>query len=237
MGFFKGLSEMFEEISNETRETYRRVRDNVECELGIDSSERWQEESKEDKKREKRKWAETMEETCNDFRREGELFIINTGTLIDTFYGPHEGAVLYCSLGPAEHSGIYVGNGEVVQLNSRGFIEKVSLKQFTDSLATFNQAVYVAFDNSSEFSECNSLYSLGDFEVKKRALEMVNKERNYSLIFDNCHQFTSGCITGNFENSDNFLWMLKDTVEKKLNNGKSTCWKGWNWIDNILFES
>lgn len=33
---------------------------------------------------------------------------------------------------------------------------------------------------------------------------------------DNCHQFSSGCITGNTENSDNFFWMLEDTLKRKV---------------------
>ena len=45
---------------------------------------------------------------------------------------PGVGAPIYCDLGfnTVEHSGIYVGNNEVVHLNGNGQIEKVSLDGF-----------------------------------------------------------------------------------------------------------
>lgn len=65
---------------------------------------------------------------------------------------------------------------------------------------------------------------MGSAVVAERAREMIGKRRNYNLLFDNCHQFTSGCLTGNFENSDNFLVFLKTTVEKELGTNE---WRVW----------
>jgi hypothetical protein len=47
----------------------------------------------------------------------------------------------------------------------------------------------------------------------------------YNLILDNCHQFTSGCLSGNFENAHNFFWMVRDETFKVLGaNG----WRVWD---------
>lgn len=54
---------------------------------------------------------------------------------------------------------------------------------------------------------------------------MVGKKRNYNLLLDNCHQFASGCITGDFENNDNFLFMLKHTAKEHLN---LDTWRVWD---------
>jgi hypothetical protein len=54
---------------------------------------------------------------------------------------------------------------------------------------------------------------------------MVNDYRDYNLILDNCHQFTSGCLSGNFENAHNFFWMVRDETFKVLGaNG----WRVWD---------
>ena len=59
---------------------------------------------------------------------------------------------------------------------------------------------------------------------------MVGKSRDYNFIMDNCHQFTSGCLTGDFENADNFLWMLKDTAGEVLG---ADNWRLWDREEEI----
>jgi len=136
---------------------------------------------------------------------------------------PVKGSVVYCDLafGNAEHSGIYIGNNEIVHLDGSGNVEIVDPKEFLNRLDGFNLAIsiYVSCDGSS---------AVGGDTIAKRAKKMVGEKRDYNLIFDNCHQFTSGCITGNFENSDNFLWMLKDTAEKEIN---ANTWRVWQTTD------
>ncbi|WP_462410477.1 C40 family peptidase [Neobacillus sp. Marseille-QA0830] len=133
---------------------------------------------------------------------------------------PAFGSVVYCQLGPVEHSGIYVGNNEIVQLNGKGKIEKVGLKGFTGHITTVDSAIY--FPCHDEFG-----YALGISSAGSRALDMVGNRRDYHLLMDNCHQFSSGCITGDFENADNFLWTLKDTFERKFD--CTVFWKRWDW--------
>ncbi|OTG38592.1 hypothetical protein B7G60_15025, partial [Staphylococcus aureus] len=61
-------------------------------------------------------------------------------------------AVVYCDLtlgnGIAEHTGIYIGNNEIVHLNRHGFIEAVSPKEFLAAWTTgFN--IYVSCQGDS----------------------------------------------------------------------------------------
>ena len=114
------------------------------------------------------------------------------------------GCVVYRGLGPVEHSGIYIGGGEVVSLDGDGDVVSEGLDEFR---AVEGQSIYVS---------CFDGEAVGDEEVADRAEDMVGSSRSYNLILDNCHQFASGCMTGDFENSDNFLWMLKDTASKEL---------------------
>ncbi len=133
---------------------------------------------------------------------------------------PVTGSIVYCelALGIAEHSGIFVGNGKIAHLDGSGNIELVSPKKFLNRLGGFNTAVSI-YVSSKESS------SSGDKKIACRAMEMAGNSRKYNLIFDNCHQFASGCITGNFENSDNFLWMLKDRAEKNIDCDN---WRVWD---------
>lgn len=48
------------------------------------------------------------------------------------------------------------------------------------------------------------------FETYYRAIDMLGKKRNYHFLFDNCHQFCAGCITGRFEEPHIFCeWRRK----------------------------
>lgn len=114
------------------------------------------------------------------------------------------GAIIFCELlGCLEHSGIYSSHNRVIELNRHGEIEEVSINTF---LSNQKKKIYVFTDDRGQpLSSSTAIY---------RAKQWLDKKRNYNVIIDNCHQFTSGCLTGDFENSDNALWMLKDTVKK-----------------------
>lgn len=104
---------------------------------------------------------------------------------------PEIGSVLYCNLVLAlEHTGIYVGDGKVVHLKGNGIIEIVSFREFIKRLEgrNFSYSIFCATDINGK--------SIGSRDVAKRALEMVGEKRKYNLIFDNCHCFTTYCLTG-----------------------------------------
>lgn len=133
---------------------------------------------------------------------------------------PAFGSLVYCQLGPAEHSGIYVGSREIVHLNGRGQIEKVGLNRFANHVTTVDKSIWFPCDEAYG-------YAIGDGGAGNIAFNMTSSTRKYHLLMDNCHQFCSGCINNEFENADNFLWMVKHAFERDLDN--VVLWKKWKW--------
>jgi hypothetical protein len=133
---------------------------------------------------------------------------------------PKFGSIIYTDLlyGLGNHSGIYVGDRKVVAISGDGSIRKVGLTKFTGGTSTVQGNIYVPHDILGK--------PFGSRETGYRALDMIGERRSYSLLLDNCHQFCSGCVTGIFENHDNFLWMLKDTAKSFYD--MKIWWRRWN---------
>lgn len=128
---------------------------------------------------------------------------------------PVPGSILYTDLafGYMEHSGVYIGQNQIVHLNSAGKVEIVSPDEFLGHTAI---SIYVSSKGTD---------SVGNDNVAKKANYMVGASRDYNFLMDNCHQFSAGCMNGNFNNSSNFLWMLKDEAKKYLG---SDNWRVWD---------
>lgn len=129
---------------------------------------------------------------------------------------PVEGSVVYCDLafGYAEHSGVYVGNNQIVHLNGQGNVELVSPRQFIRNTTALS--IYVS---------CRDNYAVGSDITAHRARQALNDSRNYSFLLDNCHQFAAGCITGSFDNPSNFLALLKHECEQHF---RTNTWRKWD---------
>lgn len=136
---------------------------------------------------------------------------------------PSYGSPIYTDIGfnVSGHSGIYVGNNRVIALNGRGGISKVTLSEFVSHPTTVYQYIYVPYYRHTPE------WSIGFAVAGARAEEMLGKKRAYNVFIDNCHQFCTGCLTGDFENADNALRMLKHTVEKE--HGEPVSWQKWKW--------
>ena len=133
---------------------------------------------------------------------------------------PVPGTPVYCNLAVEfEHTGICIGDDKIVHLNGDGKIEIVSPRQFVARLDGLNPAIsiYCASRNGK---------ALGNASIAARARSMVNRRRNYHFLFDNCHQFTCGCLSGDFENPCNFFWMVEAEISDKLG---SFTWAEWNY--------
>lgn len=129
---------------------------------------------------------------------------------------PTIGSILYCDLafGYMDHSGVYVGNNEIIHLSRNGHIESVTPKEFISGGTACS--IYVS---------CYKSVAVGSEIAAKRAKNMLGRTRNYNVILDNCHQFSVGCLTGDFDNTCNFLWTLKDRAKKELH---ASSWRYWN---------
>lgn len=110
------------------------------------------------------------------------------------------GAIVWCDLGlgSAEHSGVYIGDNKIIELNGDGYLKILSIYDFI---------------KYSDFRTGMSLYSicdisgqvLADYQIASRAIRYLkeNERRGYNLLFDNCHQFTAGCILNDLVNPFN----------------------------------
>ena len=134
---------------------------------------------------------------------------------------PAPGTPVYCRLAVvAEHTGIYIGNDEIVHLNGDGDMEIVSPGEFVARWDGLNPAVSIYY--AAKFNGT----PLCRKSIANRARSMAGGRRDYSMLFDNCHQFTCGCISGDFENPCNFFWMVEMEIRDKL--GDLT-WAEWDY--------
>lgn len=133
---------------------------------------------------------------------------------------PAIGSIVYCDLlfGNAEHSGVYVGDGQIVHLSGDGAIEVVDATRFMDRLGGLNSAISI-------YVSCKDGAAVGSISAAGRARRLIGTGREYNLLFDNCHQFTSGCLSGNFDNPSNFLYFLKNDAKNYLGCNE---WRVWD---------
>lgn len=104
---------------------------------------------------------------------------------------PAYGGIVLCELlfGLAAHSGIYVGNGDIVHLDGDGTVIKSKAKGFLDRLDGWNSAISV-------YTDCMDLTPQGCARAAERAKAAVGQRYPYSLLDFNCHRFTARCVTG-----------------------------------------
>lgn len=127
---------------------------------------------------------------------------------------PVPGSVLYCDLFlNTVHTGIYIGVNRIVHLAGNGKIEIVSPRKFMSGTLALN--IYVS---------CHNNRAVGNRRVSERAVMQMGTQRDYNFILENCHQFTSGCLTGDFRNSDTLLYFVKQNARRQLN---ANSWRKW----------
>ncbi len=98
-----------------------------------------------------------------------------------------------------EHSGIYLGDGQVAEFNHSGYVSQVSLKEFCGGAFT-GITIYTAIDKKGE--------TLHDPLWLKRARDQLGRHHKYWLTDTNCHNFVISCIQDSFDN--NKCWTFSD---------------------------
>lgn len=120
----------------------------------------------------------------------------------------------------AEHSGIYVGGGQIVHLLGSGKVVKTSAQDFIQPLHT-HSAIYV-FASQKKTGEKNAkgqayVTPIGAPKAAQEALKAVGKILNYQIIpgdtTHNCHRFVAQCLK-----IDPSAWRLEHI--KKILHGK-----------------
>ncbi|HIF9122578.1 TPA: lecithin retinol acyltransferase family protein [Photobacterium damselae] len=120
---------------------------------------------------------------------------------------PVEGSIVYCDLllGYAEHSGIYIGNDQIVHKNRHGIIESVSSKDFIENTTAIS--IYVSSYKGNASGSVVSAW---------RAESQIGIHDEYSFYRYNCHQFCSYCISGDLDNYDISLMQLKTNSKNNI---------------------
>lgn len=151
---------------------------------------------------------------------------------------PQVGSILKVDLwgGAAAHTGVYIGNGEIVELyenDGTGEIRIVSPKRFLHG-SSHRTGAYI-------YCACNDEFVLGSDEIAERAKYYVGHENAYALMGKNCHAFVTYCITGekvtNKKISNESLWTLmgvENSLEKCF--GLSTNSITWRSAEGKIFD-
>ena len=141
------------------------------------------------------------------------------------FY-PKKGSIVRVELvgNLADHSGIYIGNGKIIEImedNNKGCVQITDLYDFvySSSMRT-GISIYVAVDKLSK----DVIY---DEHLVENAKKYLGKKNEYRLLKNNCHSFVYKCIIN--ENFDKITstWKfehLTKMIEKYMNNGRSVEW-------------
>lgn len=109
-------------------------------------------------------------------------------TLRETIDEPAIGSVVYCDLALyVEHSGIYVGNGDIVHLDGGGLIEQCDPRRFRERLKGKNPT-------RSIYSLCAGTSPIGHQEAADHARSLIGSRIDYRLLWRNCHKFTASCL-------------------------------------------
>ena len=158
---------------------------------------------------------------------------------------PVPGSVLYADLWVAvEHSGIYVGDGQISNIEVEGFAEGAVRRCGPPSFVSkskLGKKIYVS---------CNGQGAVGHGDVAAGADNHVGERSFYGLVIKNCHQFSEKCV--NYAESgyhgepfsvarltDKLVPSVSDTWEPTIASLKNaakerlgaTKWRLWNWQD------
>ncbi|NMP32544.1 hypothetical protein HII17_13340 [Thalassotalea sp. M1531] len=122
---------------------------------------------------------------------------------------PTVGSIVCCGIGGIlDHTGIWVGDDTIIELDGNGLIKPISPSRFTKERS--GNKIFVACD-----SKANPLSSE---LAAQRAIEQIYQYLDYHLIENNCHQFIWHCIAPN----DTGLTTFKQLNQRlaKLHNKK-----------------
>ncbi len=97
------------------------------------------------------------------------------------------GAVVGCEIFHFfEHTGIYIGDGHIVELAGSGLVRAVSFHRF---LADRSGAELM-------FATTPDGQIIGSDSAANRAIEQIFSVQHYDILRNNCHRFTYSCISG-----------------------------------------
>ncbi len=97
------------------------------------------------------------------------------------------GSLLVCEIFQLfEHTGIYIGDGLIVELQGTGLVRAVSAARFLHGRSGNDLSVACHQRGQPFSSEATA----------SRAIAQIYSYQPYDLIQNNCHRFSVSCITG-----------------------------------------
>lgn len=135
---------------------------------------------------------------------------------------PRRGSVLYCRMrGIIARSGIYLGEERIAFLDEFGIVEAEEPLCFVMDVNTFKPP-------HSIFVSCEGSTPVGLDEIADRAQALVEAPAPDDIT--NAHQFTVGCLTGDFHNNSDSLDDVKRITQEQL---RGNTWRRWNLGDTL----
>lgn len=114
------------------------------------------------------------------------------------------GSLLVCEIYHLfEHSGIYLGDGLIVELAGTGLVRAISVERFLQGRS--GNHLLVACDASGRV--------LANPAVAHRASQHIYSYQPYDLIQNNCHRFCCSCITGRANTVTSFFDLKAELTE------------------------
>jgi hypothetical protein len=116
------------------------------------------------------------------------------------------GALMVCEIFHLfEHTGIYIGEGQIVELQGTGLVRSVSTGRFMHNRS--GEELMVACDSRGK--------PLGNIAAAERAASQIFTYQTYDLISNNCHRFCGHCLTGRHWPVTSFF-DLRQVIEQQL---------------------
>ncbi|MBR0505230.1 MAG: hypothetical protein IJJ84_07465 [Kiritimatiellae bacterium] len=150
---------------------------------------------------------------------------------------PPAGTPLLVSLALAfEHTGIYLGGGEVAELNGDGCVKAVSLTRFING--TTGGALPIR-NGTRIFAVCDAhtrrpIAAERTLKTAHEALSDAGSWKGYDFAATNCHLFTAACVCGVLPRDRRFkrllgggiasIGRLERLLAEALNDGHAIAW-------------
>lgn len=108
--------------------------------------------------------------------------LFNTEQVVE----PQFGAIVCCGIGGLlDHTGIWIGDNTIVELDGNGLIKAISSERFTKERS--GKAIFIACDSSAK--------PLVDEAAANRAIKQIFQYRDYHILENNCHNFIWQCFS------------------------------------------
>lgn len=116
------------------------------------------------------------------------------------------------------HTGVYIGNDEIVEwanIDGIATVRIVSAEEFIEGDDCFSRMgafIYVACKQDSN----GNCIAMGSKDIADRARAAVGETSKYDVLFNNCHMFTQYCITGKKSDCSTFLSGVEVALDNKF---------------------